>query len=166
MKNYFILLLFVSLSSCYGKKPKANATGKEGKLMPAFSMLLSDSTTFFNTANIPPGRPSVLFLFGPHCPYSKAQMKVILQNMDKLKDIHFYLITNYPVPDMRQFYSEFQLSKYPNITIGQDTSSFFTDYLEIPGVPFMAFYDKNKKLKKTFIGKIYSNVIISSIEDK
>jgi thiol-disulfide isomerase/thioredoxin len=163
MKYIISVSLLLALYGCFGRKPKK--TGMEGKSLPSFSLLLPDSITYLNTSNIKEGTPTVLFLFGPNCPYSKAQMKEIIEDMDGLKNINFYLITNYPFHDMKRFYYEYNLSKYSNITIGRDTAYFFTDYLKIPGVPYMAIYGKDKKLIKTFTGKIYSNQIISATEE-
>jgi hypothetical protein len=92
-------------------------------------------------------------------------MKEIIEDIDNFKDVQFYLITNYALTDMKHFCKEFQLSKYPNITVGRDTSYFFTNYLEITGVPFMAFYGKDKKLTKTFTGKIFGSQIKAALKE-
>jgi negative regulator of replication initiation len=46
-----------------------------------------------------------------------------------------------------------------------DTATFMTDYFEMPGVPFWAIYNKNKKLSQSFLGKIYSSKIIKAAEE-
>lgn len=163
MKNAFAYLTILGLSSCFGKDPEK--TGLEGKPLPAFNLLLADSTTRFNTASIPSGKPVVLFYFGPYCPYSRAQMEEILNHMESLNNIRFYLVTNYPFSDMKTFYTHYQLSKYPNITVGADNQNFFGQYFEARGFPYTAIYGKDKRLKRAFLGEVYSRQMKTVSED-
>lgn len=150
----FIIFIF---AGCYGAEPQK--TGMEGKPLPSVNLLLIDSTTWFNINDAPKGKPVALYYFNPHCPYCKAQTKEIIEDVDKLKGIQFYFITGFPFSEMKKYSNEYQLGKYPNITIGRDTASAIGEYFEIPGVPYMAIYNKEKKLNKTFLGKMYSSQI-------
>ena len=85
--------------------------------------------------------------------------------MDKLKDIHFYFISSYTLPEVKSFQDEFQLSKYSNITTGLDSAGFLNDYFEVPGFPYFAFYGKDKKLNKTFVGKMYSSQLLKIVTE-
>lgn len=145
---YTILLVF--MASCFGKKP--DLTGKEKTVIPSFPILLPDSTTWLNTKDIKEGENFVVFLFGPHCPYSKAEMKDIVDNSKKLNDIQFYVITPYPFNQMKQFYTTYKLNQYPNIHTAIDPNNFFGKYMGAKGVPYLAIYGKDKKLKKVFKG--------------
>jgi hypothetical protein len=40
------------------------------------------------------------------------------------------------------------------------------DYFEITNVPYMAIYNKDKKLNKAFRGKIYSNQLKKAAEQE
>jgi len=153
MKQLILLFTIAALAGCFGSEPQK--TGKEGKPMPDFSLLLLDSTTKMHTRDIPTGKPIVLFCFSPYCPYCKAQTKKIVEDMDRLKDIQFYFISNFPLPSVKEFYKEYQLAKYPNITIGIDSAQSVSDYFEISGIPYLAIYGKNKILNKSFMGSIY-----------
>lgn len=159
----FFFLVMISLDACSGKA--AIETGLEGKPLPAFNILLPDSLTYFNTANIPTGKPIVLFNFNPDCPYCRAQMTEIIDDMNKLKDMQFYLVTTYPISEMRRFYNEYKLDQYPNIVVGRDTADFVVNYFEAPYVPYTAVFGKDKKLKKAFEGKIFSRQIRDAAEE-
>lgn len=163
MRYVIFCLLSIFLISCSDNK--GVETGLEGKTLPEFNILLPDSLTYFNTASIPEGKPVVLFLFTPQCPYCRSQVSEIIEDMDKLKDIQFYLVTNFPVPEMRHFYNEYKLAQYPNITIGKDTADFAADYFEAPYVPYTAVFGKDKKLKRAFVGKIYSRQMKEAAEE-
>jgi hypothetical protein len=128
-------------------------TGLEGKPLPNFSVLLSDSVTYLSSKNIPEGQPIVLFCFGPHCAYSRAQMEEIVSNISSIKDIRFYAITPWSFGEMKDFSHDYSLNKYPNIVSAHDTANFLGSYFKMKGVPFTLIYDKNKKLKGSFLGK-------------
>jgi thiol-disulfide isomerase/thioredoxin len=134
-------------------------TGLEGHLMPSFSVLKQDSTTYLNTKDIPAGKPTVLLLFGPYCPYSRAEVENITKNMKSMKDINFYFFTSSPYNEMIDFSKSFKLDQYSNITMGIDTGFYLIKYFKITGVPFTAIYTKDKKLKQTFGGNIEAKVI-------
>jgi thiol-disulfide isomerase/thioredoxin len=157
MKHFILLFIIMSLISCFGVEPQK--TGKEGKYLPDFKLLLTDSSTKLYTQNVTLDKPIVLFYFSPYCPHCKAQTKTIIENIDNLKDIQFFFISNLPLQAVIGFYKEYQLVRYSNIVTGVDSANFVSDYFEIPGYPYIAIYGKDKKLNKSFLGKIYSSQI-------
>ena len=162
MKKLWILLLLAALSGCSSRDPRP--TGKEGKTLPLFSLLLSDSTTHFTTASIAAGKPTVLFYFGARCPYSHAQMEEILAHIDELEDINIYMITTSPYDEMMAFYKQYSLEEYPNIVVGRDTADFFANHYQAPGVPFLAIYRKNKIMHEAYVGELEASQIKRSTE--
>jgi thiol-disulfide isomerase/thioredoxin len=163
MKFTLPFIAVLLLAGCYAKNPEK--TGHEGETIPSFTLLLSDSTTYFNTKNIPKGKSVVLFYFGSHCAFSQAQMKEIIEDIDKLKNLEIYAFTTDSFNDMREFGKQFSIETYPNIHLGQDYTRFFGDYFEVVGVPYIAVYGKDKTLNKAFMGKVYSSQIRKSAED-
>jgi thiol-disulfide isomerase/thioredoxin len=145
------------IASCFGVSPQK--TGKEGKPIPEFSLLLTDSTTWLNSRNIPTGKPIVLLYYSPYCPFCKALTQEIIEEMDELKNIQFYFISSFPMSTLKAYSKAYQLAKYPNIITGVDTSSVLHDYFDAPGIPYLAIYDKDKKLSQSFLGKISGNQI-------
>lgn len=154
--KHIIIIFVIALSAGCNSKAAPEKTGLEGKLLPSFNIQLVDSTTYINTASIQTGKPIAILYFSPYCPHCKDQMDEIIEDMDKLKDIQFYMLTSYPVPEIKTFYKEYKLAGYPNVIVGKDTAHFLIEYFRIPGVPYMAIYGKDKKLHHTFIGKINS----------
>lgn len=157
MKHITIVVIILSIIGCYNGEPEKS--GMEGQPMPSFKILLSDSATVIDSKNFSSDKPVVLFYFGPYCPYSKAQMNDIIEDIDKLKDIKFYALTNWPFSEMKQFQTNYGLNKFPNITVGYDFNNFFADYYKPSGVPYIVIYGKNKKLNAEFLGKINSSQI-------
>jgi len=163
MKQITLIFIITCLAGCFGVEPQK--TGKEGKPMPELNLLLTDSTTWLHTSKIPSGKPVALFFYSPYCPFCKAQTKEIIEEMDELKNIQFYFISNFPIQTVKEFKKVYQLEKYSNIITGIDTSHFVNDYFEAPGIPYLAIYGKDKKLNKTFLGKISGNQIKKVAEE-
>jgi len=163
MKQISLFLIIAALAGCFGAEPQK--TGKEGKPLPEFSILLTDSITKLYSRDIPSNKPFALFIFSPSCPYCQAQTKKIIQDKDLLGDIHFYFISRYPLAAVKDYIKEFQLDKQTNITVGLDSANFVHDYFEVPVFPFMAIYGKDKKLNKAFLGKTYTSKLVKAMEE-
>lgn len=135
-------------------------TGKEGKSMPVFSLLETDTIHYFNTTDIKIGQTSFLLYFSPTCPYCRMETRRIVNNIGKLKDVQFVLITNKNMEAIKLFSKEFEIEKYDNITIGIDTGHVFSNYFQPNVIPFSVIYNENKKLKKAFSGAISTKQIV------
>jgi thiol-disulfide isomerase/thioredoxin len=122
------------------------------KTLPAFNLLLVDSTTTFNTKDIPSGKPTVLLYFSPDCEHCQHETEEILKNMDSLRNVHFIFITALPFDKMKNFYFYYKLGNYKNITLGKDQDYFFSRHFGSQYVPYLAIYNRNKKLVKVFDG--------------
>ncbi|SEL63439.1 hypothetical protein SAMN04488505_102726 [Chitinophaga rupis] len=161
MKFLAFLLAVWLFYGCSNNNKKPVVTGFEGKPLPTFSLLLPDSATYFNTRDIPAGKPIAMFYYSPRCPYSHQQMEEIIANIDRLKDIQFYIFTSFPFQEMKGFYNEYKIDQYSNIKMGLDSSAFFGNYYSAPGVPYMTIYGKDKKLKEAFVGEVSGGQILA-----
>ena len=151
------IVLCFCISACFHYPPPK--TGLEGKPVPSFSFLLTDSTTRLTTDSIKPGRPFMLFYFNPDCPYCKAQLQEIIQHRAQFSNTTIYLLSNDPVNVVRAFFNEHQLNKYDNFITGVDYSNFLSGYFYITQVPYLAIYDNERRLREVFIGKTDINII-------
>lgn len=160
MKNIF---LFLAVVFCLGAHHVNAQTGKDTTAavdslpylkypkLPAFNIMLLDSATVFNTFNILEGRASVLMLFSPDCEHCKRLTEKILKGMDSLKDVNFYMFTPMKLSALKPFYDKFHLGDYKNIkVVGRDYEFFFFSYYGAKYVPYLAVYDKHKKLLKGY----------------
>ncbi|WP_166437235.1 TlpA family protein disulfide reductase [Niastella caeni] len=157
MKHTALLIILVCLSSCLSKKREK--TKLEGKLMPSFNLLLLDSGAHFNTNNIPKGMPIVIFYFSPECPICRAETEEIVTNIKSLANIQFYIITHFPLEQIKIYYDRYKLKKYRNITLGCDYNLDFGNYFKVQRVPYIAIYSNDKRLKQVLTGKVSTDVI-------
>lgn len=138
------------------------STGHEGELMPDIKLFLPDSSSYIYLRSVPRDKPFVLFYFGPYCPYCQNQMKEIIRNIDKLKNINFYLITPYSYSDMMKFYGDFKIKEYKNIITGVDSESAFAQYFRPQKIPYLAIYNRKGRLNFAFMGNLSFEQIITA----
>jgi hypothetical protein len=130
--------------------PASVKTGMEGRVLPSFDLLGVDSTTHFNTDEIPKGKPFIIIGFSPTCTHCGAETDDIIKHMDQLKDTHIYFLSPYPLRQIRGFYHYFKLGRYPNITMWRDSQGYFFQYFKTTLVPYTVVYDSKKRLKQVF----------------
>lgn len=159
MKYIISIVLLSVLFSCCNTPASKLKTGLEGKEMPSFDLLLMDSLHQLNTQKISGEKPVVFILISPSCPFCRALTKDIVSNIKSLENIQFYIISSYPFDQIKSYYSEFRLGKYSNIIVGQDYTAYSENYFNAAGVPYIAVYNKGRKLRQVFIGKINPDII-------
>lgn len=153
MKLWCTLILAGTLTACASRDDRI-VTGYEGKPLPDFTVLKMDSITHINTASIPAGKPMVVFLFNPYCPYCRAQTEDIVKNAKKLQNVQVYMLSEFPFVTLKGYYEQYELRKHPNITLVQDYEAYFSRYYKATAVPFIAVYNKNKILKEVLLGNV------------
>jgi thiol-disulfide isomerase/thioredoxin len=160
------LLLFIgwTLFTAF-TAPITAKTGMEGRLLPSFDLLLPDSLTHFNTADIPTGNPFVVIGFQPWCTHCQAETQDIIQHIQQLKGISIYYVTPYPFWQMKAFYKHYQLQQYSNIIMGRDSQGNFFSYFKATSVPYTAVFDAQKRLKKVFSLQTDAKSLLRAIKD-
>jgi thiol-disulfide isomerase/thioredoxin len=129
--------------------------------LPAFNVLEMDSTTIFNTFNIPKGRKIVLVMFSPDCSHCKRLTDKLTAGMDSLANLDFYFITPYSkMEEIQKFYALHKLAAYKNVKlVGRDTEFFSARFYELHMFPAIAVYDEQKKLIDMVEGEAPVNYI-------
>lgn len=154
---FIILVIGYFFTGCLTKEPAKS--GHEGKPMASFNLLLMDSITKVSTRSIPVGKPTVFLFISPYCPYCQAETEEIVDNIQSLQDIQFYILSDFPFESIKAYANHYGLDKYPNINVAQDYDSYFADYFRVNSIPYIAIYNKNKLLKQVKIGKADVNLI-------
>jgi protein-disulfide isomerase len=161
MKVVIYVLTLCLLISC--SSSPTSKSELQGKLLPNIEMKLIDGVTSFNTVNVPFGKTTAIFYFSPNCPYCRAQVSEILENSIDFRNLQFYMVTNSTFSEVKPFCQEFELNKYPNITVVFDTKYRMANYLRLPGVPYIVVFGKDKRVKGAYLGKTNSADIFKLI---
>jgi thiol-disulfide isomerase/thioredoxin len=150
-KKYLLLLLIGFLFACNVQDPLE--TGKEGTPLPDFKIQVDTAWTYY-AHEIQAGNPIVLVYFRTTCPYCRAEIEEILDDIDKLDEYKFYFVSADTLPEIKKFVKQYNLLGYSNVKVGQDVDRFFKTYFKSEGVPYTAIYNKDRKLNAAFFGKI------------
>ena len=137
---------------------------KNSKTLPIFNLLLIDSTTIFNTTQIPEGNPIIFIYFSPDCENCQQETENLLSQLSDFKKTQFYFFTYDPMNRLRNFYYRYNFSKYSNITVGRDYNFSFPRYYQVNTTPYMAIYDRHKQLFAIFDGVPEVNKIVEIIK--
>jgi hypothetical protein len=132
--------------------------------VPSFNLLFVDSTTTYNTNNIPDGKPIVLLYFSADCDHCQRETEGILQKMDFFKQIQLCFITTDPFDRMQVFNHHYKIDKYPNIILGRDVNFSYAKYIKYKTPPYLVIYDKHKQQRAVFAGEAKTDQIINLIK--
>ncbi|GGB23996.1 TlpA family protein disulfide reductase [Puia dinghuensis] len=133
--------------------PVVQKTGLEGRLIPSIPLLLTDSTTWLNTQDIPTGKPFIVMGFAPWCVHCQRLTIDIKDHIKDFKDTRIFYITPDWFKNMRSFYEFYKLSQYPNIVMGRDSANLFFGFFNSHTTPLITIYDAKKRLKKVIPGQ-------------
>ncbi|MDR3713321.1 MAG: hypothetical protein P4L51_10930 [Puia sp.] len=161
MKSIFCVLSLSCLFSCHldqGKEYLASISS-----LPAFDMLLMDSSTVFHAKQIPDGKSIVVLYFRPDCIHCQKETNMLLSHIEALRNVQIYLLTGASFEDVKKYYKSYHLDKYQNITVGKDYEHSFTRIFKPTSIPYMAIYDTDKKLKRIYYGEVDIDILISSV---
>jgi hypothetical protein len=147
------------------RTPAKAKTGFEGRLLPAFTLLLSDSVTHLNTADIPVGKSFIMMGFSPYCSHCQGEVKDIIKHINQFGNTPIYLVTAWPYSDMKKFYDFYQLKKYPNIIAAVDTKNIFLSNLKARFIPYSTIYDEKKRLKEAITGQTDAAQLTKDLND-
>ncbi|OQP68237.1 TlpA family protein disulfide reductase [Niastella populi] len=149
-----LLIMAAAWLGCQEEKPQQVKTGQEGKPLPSFAIQLLDSTSYIHSDDLSANKNLVLFYFKPTCPYCRAQMRDMLNNMEKFKDKELCILTNEDLKGAKDFARYFKLNRYKNVIVGRDTGSVVLKTYRVIAVPLTAYYDNNKQLKTFYAGRM------------
>ncbi len=150
MKYLFTLIISIAMF-CSASAQETPLYLKQ-KTPPPSVLLLTDSVTKWNLkAKLQKDQPLLLIFFSPDCDHCQHETEQIIKNIQKFKGIQIVMATTQPFKDMKEFAKKYKLANY-GITVGRDIAYVMPPYYEMKNLPYLAFYDKNKKLISTFEG--------------
>ena len=151
MRIFTLLLLFMA-APFFSWSQEDDAPYLKNPVVPQFSILNSDSTSWYTHRDIRNGMPVMIMLFSPDCEHCKDQTEILMKNMDKLKNTEIIMSTFQLIYKMKDFCQAYKLAKYSNVHVGRDVKYFFGPFYRIRYSPFIAIYDKDRKLVRVFEG--------------
>ncbi len=122
---------------------------KKNPLIPAFSILQTDSTVFTKD-ELPKYDYTAIIYFSPDCGHCQYTVAELIKKMDSLRNVFFVFVAFKSVPEIKEFYEHYDLARFPNIRMGRDTKYFIPSFYYITYTPFVAIYNRQGTLVKVY----------------
>jgi len=122
---------------------------KDSLHIPEFTVLKTDSS-YTSDKIIPKDKPVVIIYFSPSCGHCQLTADEFSKKMQDMRDIYFVWVSYYPLPEIKEFSKNFNLQQFNNLTIGRDENYTIPSYYRVKFTPFMAIYNKEHHLIKTY----------------
>lgn len=148
MKKIVLLFSLIVIAGCTQAQNKPDI-----EKIPPFHILKTDST-WFTPADLKKNKPVMIIYFAPdcsHCQHLMYEMKPKMKNFSNVQIVMVTFIDPAQLKAIKVFYRDFDLVKYPNITVGTEGRTYVVQqYYHVTNTPFIAIYDHNGKLVKAF----------------
>ena len=149
-KLLFLFIVSLKLYSVHAQEMDTIPPYQKDSLhIPAFTVLKVDST-YTNDKAIPKDKPVVIIYFSPECGHCQITADEFSKKMKEMKDIYFVWVSYYPLPEVKEFARKFNLQQFTNIIIARDENYAIPSYYRVKFTPFMALYNKEHHLVKTW----------------
>lgn len=152
MKNWLLTSMTLILFSVSFAQ-SGNPPYKQTKKLPDFE-LETPGKGVFKTAQIKKGTPVIIMFFSPGCDHCINQFESMQKRKNEFKNYQIVMATFQPIEELTEFNKKYQIDKYPNIVTGRDAHYFLPPFFEISNFPYLAFYDKNRKLITAYEGNM------------
>jgi len=127
----------------------STVAAQNGKL-PPFRIMQSNGK-IFKAEQLPFEKPILIIYFSPECDHCQAFMKEFFKQAENFKKASVVMVTYLPVEEVTKFVTEFGVSRYSNIYVGTEGSSYFLkNYYQIGDMPFTALYDKDGNIMVSY----------------
>src|SRR5664279_4526352 len=134
--------------------------------IPPFRLLETDSLHYLTKDDLKKNQKVLLIFFSPECEHCKHQMRDILADFSKFKDIEIVMATFQPFEQMQTFYNYYRIADHPNILMGRDEKYMLPPYYRMQSLPYLALYDKKGNYITHFEGNQKVDTILNAFLPK
>jgi len=146
MKKWILtVLLLAGMISKVSAQSDTIPPYKQVPIIPPFTMLLADSTTF-KKADLSTKKPVLIMYFSPDCGHCQTETEQLIAHSKQLQNLQIIMVTSRPFADMKNFVQHYQLQRFPNIKVGYESTYFLVTFYQLTSTPFSALYSKKGKL--------------------
>lgn len=132
--------------------------------VPQFTVYKAPDSTAFTRENLKRNRPVIIFVFSPECGHCQHETEMMIKNMEKLKGTQILMVTYLPYNEMIDFYNNYKLNRFSNITVARDAAFFFPVYFKVKNFPSFYIYDKKGDFKQFLEGDVAIDKIMDALK--
>lgn len=132
-------------------------------VLPIFNIMTVPDGIKFTKDDLEKKKATIFMLFSPDCEHCKHTTKDLLDHMDLFKKAQIIMVSSLDFIHIKNFYEEFKISDYPNITMGRDATYYLGTFYEVRNFPSIFVYDKKGNFIKAFEGSFKMETIAESL---
>ena len=164
MKKLFFLPVFIFICAiAFSQKDSTAPIYLRFPTIPQFTVYKAPDSTAFSKSDLKKKKPVVFIIFSPDCEHCQHETEALLANINKFKNTQIVMITYLPYNEMIQFYKNYRIADYPQITMARDTKFFFPVFFKVRNLPSIFVYDKKGNFKKNFEGSVKIDLISGAL---
>ena len=162
-KIFFLPLLFFICATAFSQADSTQPVYLRFPVIPQFTVYKAPDSTAFSRDELKKKKPVVFMIFSPDCEHCQHETEQLLANIDKFKNAQILMITYLPYNEMIDFYKNYKIANYPEITMARDTKFFFPVFFKVRNLPSVFLYDKKGDFKKAFEGSVKIDSITTEL---
>jgi thioredoxin-related protein len=152
VKKYLLLLLFTPLAIAAIAQTDSLLLYQRFPVVPTFRLINIADSSIFTKHNLKRKKATIIMMFSPDCEHCQEETKTLTANIHLFKKAQIIMVSPLDFNYMRQFYNEYKIADYPNITMGRDPNYFLGTFFNVHSFPSFFLYNKKGKLVNKFIG--------------
>jgi thioredoxin-related protein len=158
----FYLLFIIAGNTAQGQLATMQMAARQPGI-PPFSITKAPDSSRFEKANLQKNKAVMIMVFSPDCDHCQHKIKDIMTNIKLFKNVQFVMVSNLGYNYVKRFYQEFNIVRYPNITMGMDYRFMIGNFFTIPSLPALFLYNKNGQFVKAFDRNVPVQKIAASL---
>lgn len=152
MKKQFLLALVILISTVSMAQDDTTFLYKRFPIVPSFKLINVADSSIFTKDNLKKKKATIIILFSPDCEHCQAETKELTAKIGLFKKAQIVMASPLDYKYLQDFYKEYKIADYDNITMGRDPSYFLGTFYKIRSFPSIFVYDKKGNLVNSFVG--------------
>jgi thioredoxin-related protein len=156
-KSIFTLFLFFLVKISFAQTPQTVQNDtlpiyERFPNVPPFTIMTVPDSTAFSKDDLKKKKETIIMVFSPDCSHCQHETKELTEHMDMFKDVQIVMASPLDYHYILQFYKDYHIADYPNITMGRDGSYMLGTFYKITNFPSIFVYNKKGEFVKAFDG--------------
>ena len=153
MKKFvFTLLFFFGITISFAQTTTPVTPGFTTLPLPAFSITKVPDSTIFTRGDLLKDKETIIMIFSPDCEHCQRETDSLIAHIDLFKDVQIVMASPLDYQEVKKFYGDYHIARYPIITMGRDGSYALGSFYHVHNFPSIYIYDKNGQFKNSFEG--------------
>lgn len=162
-KFFFFLITVLACQSLVAQHEPDSLLYLRFPTVPPFKLYKVPDSTVFTKDNLQKKKATIVIVFSPDCEHCQEETKQITENIALFKKTQIVMASPIDFDYIKKFYEEYNIAKYPTITMGRDPSYFLGTFYKVRSFPSIFIYNKKGKLVNWFSGSTPIEKILESL---